>query len=43
MRHAAQVARLARRAKLRELYAREALAWEQELQALGLSLVKPVV
>jgi len=38
---AAQVAKLARQARLKELYAEEAKMYEQELHALGLALVKP--
>jgi len=36
-----QVAKLARQERLKELYAQEAKAYESELQAMGLSLVKP--
>lgn len=36
-----QVAKLARQERLKELYAEEARAYEQELQAMGLALLKP--
>eukprot|EP00983_Pelagomonas_calceolata_P106918 1159285-Pelagomonas_calceolata.AAC.1 len=35
------VAKLARQERLKELYAEEARAYEQELQAMGLALLKP--
>jgi hypothetical protein len=37
-----QVAKLARQARLKEMYSEEMKAYEQELHALGLALVKPM-
>ncbi|KAJ9507479.1 hypothetical protein QJQ45_006496 [Haematococcus lacustris] len=37
----ARILKTARQARLKELYEREALAYEAELHGMGLSLVKP--
>mmetsp|Transcript_7372 Transcript_7372/g.18307 ORF Transcript_7372/g.18307 Transcript_7372/m.18307 type:complete len:117 (-) Transcript_7372:494-844(-) len=41
MKTGVETVKLARQARLRELFAQEALAYEAELNAMGLALVKP--